>query len=101
MSAARLRDSQGVMTSSQSDVISTQMAILAAMRRRAGSSAGEDAQPSLPYLRPNSARTTVPDCTACSLVQLLALYGCLTAVHLSSRPDYILVIDCGSTGTRM
>lgn len=40
-------------------------------------------------------------CNFLNLTQLLALYGCLTAVHLSSRPDYILVIDCGSTGTRM
>lgn len=34
-------------------------------------------------------------------MQVLALYGCLAWVHLSMRPDYILVIDCGSTGTRM
>ena len=34
-------------------------------------------------------------------MQVLALYGCLAWVQLSSRPDYILVIDCGSTGTRM
>ena len=34
-------------------------------------------------------------------MQLLALYGVLTWSHLSGRPDYILVIDCGSTGTRM
>jgi hypothetical protein len=35
------------------------------------------------------------------LAQVLALYGCLAWVQLSLRPDYILVIDCGSTGTRM
>ena len=34
-------------------------------------------------------------------LQVLALYGCLAWVQLSLRPDYILVIDCGSTGTRM
>lgn len=35
------------------------------------------------------------------VVQLLALYCLLGWAHLSARPDYILVIDCGSTGTRM
>jgi hypothetical protein len=39
--------------------------------------------------------------TAAVLAQVLALYGCLAWVQLSLRPDYILVIDCGSTGTRM